>query len=110
MDRDTPADQAGVAALRDDGNAGPGAQRQDRGDLRGVPRPHDGGRVAPEAARPVHRVACGRVAGQHVRPADHGGEVAEQGARESPRMGGWHRDYPAAQARMARANASPRSR
>ncbi len=106
MERDAPADQAGVAALGNHRHPGAGAQRQHPGHLRGVARPHDGGRVTTEAAGPVHRVARGGVTGQHVRGAHHRGEVAEQGLRQ----GTGHRGYPAEQARMARANASPRSR
>ena len=110
VQRDTPADQPGVAALRNHRHPGAGAQGQHRGDLRGVPRPHDRGRVAPEPAGPVHRVARGGVAGQHVRAAHHRREVAEQGRRQGAARGAGHRGYRAGQARMARANASPRSR
>ena len=107
VDRDAPADQAGVAALGNHGDPRAGAQPQQRRDLLSVPRPQDGGRVTAEAAGPVHRVARRGVAGQYVPRAHHRGEVAEQGRRQGDVR---HRRYPAEQARMARANASPRSR
>ena len=51
--RHAAADEAGVAALRDDGHAGVGAQPQGPGDLLGRSRPHDEQRLAAEPSRPI---------------------------------------------------------
>ena len=49
--RHTPADQAGVPALRHHRHPGPGAQRQHRGDLVGVPGPQHGRGLAAGTGR-----------------------------------------------------------
>ena len=76
------ADQAGVPPLRDDRQAGAGAQGQHGRDLGHLTGPDDGRRLPLEPAGPVHGVTGGRVAGQDVRPADDASQRPQQRARK----------------------------
>ena len=86
VERDPATDQAGVAPLGDDGDAGPRAGPHDGRDLLGRPRPDHRRRPAPEAARPVDGVPRGHFGvGQDLRRPDHvlqlRDEVGGQGGR-----------------------------
>jgi hypothetical protein len=78
--RRAAADEAGVAALRDERDARFGAGRDDRGDLGGRTGPHDGERGAAVAAAPVGQVRGGvRGVGEDLAGADDRGKPREQG-------------------------------
>ena len=78
VQRHAAADQAGVSSLRDDGQAGVGAQCQHGRDLGRITGPNDRRRMPPETARPVHGETGGRLAGQDVRLAHDASQRPEQ--------------------------------
>ena len=82
VQRHAAADQAGVAPLRDDGQAGVRAQGQHRRHLGRILGPNGRRCPPPETARPVHGEPGGRVAGQHVRLAHDAGQRPEQRTRK----------------------------
>ena len=78
-ERHAGADEPGVAALRHDGDAGPGAFPHREGDLPGIGRPHDRERRALVKTAALGEVAghVGRI-GEHVLRPDAGGERVEE--------------------------------
>jgi len=82
VERHAAADQAGIAALRDDRHAGLGAQRQDGRDLGGVTRPDRGSRVTAKSSRPVDGETGGRFTRQDVLLAHNTGQGFEHRARD----------------------------
>ncbi|MDT4853763.1 hypothetical protein FQZ97_880410 [compost metagenome] len=73
--------QAGVAALRNDGRAGRGAGFDHVGHLLRIGRAHHGERLAARALAPVLLVGREVALGQHVRGADDGAQLVEEGRR-----------------------------
>ena len=82
VQRDAAPDQAGVPALRDDRHPGVRAQREQRRHLLGAVRAQHGRRAARKPPRPVHRIACRRIPGQHVHRPYHGCELPQEAGRQ----------------------------
>ena len=76
------AHQAGVAALRHDGDAVVEAELYDLGDFLGVGRPHDDGRAADQRAAPVpHERLLALVVQDQALVAHDGAQAVEDGRR-----------------------------